>query len=156
MQRAITQLGLLLGKPVEARSLVREIQARERQVDLALAREPIVSVFVDTGYFTTVPDQSLIGDVIRIAHGRNVAGGNPEPGPFDLEELARADPDFYLATSDANVALANLRLDPRTKKLRAIRRGKFAIADIALLAPGPHIGDGIVEVARLLHPDAFR
>ena len=29
-------------------------------------------------------------------------------------------------------------------------------ADADLLEPGPAIGEGLAEVARLLHPDAFR
>ena len=32
----------------------------------------------------------------------------------------------------------------------------LAIVNQALLQPGPRIGDGLMQVARLLHPDAFR
>jgi cobalamin transport system substrate-binding protein len=156
VERAITQLGLLTGTPVQARKLVRTIEQKRRAVDAALSRTPNVSVFVDTGLMTTVPDQSLIGDIIREAHARNVAGDAAEAGPVDPVELARLDPDVYAVTSDTMTTLADLRKDPATRRLRAVQEGHFVVLDPGLLQPGPRIGNGLEQVARLLHPDAFR
>ncbi len=156
VERAITQLGLLTDTPVEARGLVRQIERRRSLVEAALARVGNVSVFVDTGLFTTVSDQSLIGDVIREAHGTNVAGAAAETGPIDIAALVKLDPDVFMVTSDTMLTLEDLRRNPRLRKLRAIREGRFAVADASLLQPGPAIGEGLAQVARLLHPDAFR
>ena len=155
VERAITQLGLLTGTPVAARRLVQRIENRRRQVADRLAGVADVSVFVDTGFLNTVPDQSLLGDVLREAHGTNIFGANAEAGPVDVGDLLRLDPQVYLATSDAEVTLKDLR-SGRTRKLRAVKNGRFAIANVALLQPSPRIGDGLLQVARLLHPDAFR
>jgi len=155
VERAITQLGLLTGTPVAARRLVQRIENRRRQVADRLAGVADVSVFVDTGFLNTVPDQSLLGDVLREAHGTNIFGANAEAGPVDVGDLLRLDPQVYLATSDAEVTLKDLR-SGRTRKLQAVKNGRFAIANVALLQPGPRIGDGLLQVARLLHPDAFR
>jgi iron complex transport system substrate-binding protein len=156
VERAITQLGLLTGTPVQARKLVRSIEQKQQIVDAALAAAPVVDVFVDTGLMTTPPDQSLIGDVIREARARNVAGDAAEAGPVDPAELARLDPDVYAVTSDTKTTLADLRRSPQTRRLRAVRQGRFVVLDSDLLVPGPRIGDGLEQVARLLHPDAFR
>jgi iron complex transport system substrate-binding protein len=155
VERAITQLGLLTGAPVAARRLVRRIETGRDQVAAHLARVPAVRVFVDTGFLNTVPNQSLIGDVLREAHATNVFGETAEVGPVDVPDLLRRNPQVYLATSDAEVTLDELRKGP-TRKLRAVRNGQFAVADVALLQPGPRIGDGLLQVARLLHPNAFR
>ncbi len=155
VERAITQLGLLTGTPVAARRLVQRIENRRRQVADRLAGVADVSVFVDTGFLNTVPDQSLLGDVLREAHGTNIFGANAEAGPVDVGDLLRLDPQVYLATSDAEVTLKDLR-SGRTRKLQAVKNGRFAIANVAPLQPGPRIGDGLLQVARLLHPDAFR
>lgn len=156
VERAITQIGLLTGLPVEARRLVRHIEQKRRSVTRQLARVPNVTVFVDTGLFTTVSDQSVIGDVIREAHGENVAGAAAEAGPVELADLLELDPDVYMATSDTLLSLADLRRNPRLRRLRAIKEGRFVVADAGLLEPGPKIGEGLVEVARLLHPDEVR
>ena len=156
VERAITQLGLLTGTPVQARGLVQTIERKRDAVDAALAGTAIVNVFVDTGLLTTAPDQSLIGDVIREAHARNVAGDSVVGEPVDPKDIAERDPDVYVVTSDTGTTLADLRRNPQTRRLRAVREGRFVVLDSDLLQPGPHISEGLDQVARLLHPDAFR
>ncbi len=156
VEHAIAQLGLLTGTPIRARTLVRRIEAQRRAVAARLGNAASVSVFVDTGFFTTVSDQSLIGHLLGEAHATNVAGSSTQAGPVPLPDLLRLDPDVYLATSDAMVTLADLRRNPRTRKLRAVREGRFRIVNADLLRPGPQIGEGLTEIARLLHPNAFR
>ena len=156
VEHAITQLGLLAGAPIAARALVRRIESQRHAVDTRIAPAPRVKVFVDTGFFTTVSDQSLIGDVLREAGGTNVGGAAAEAGPVEISELLRLDPDVYLATSDTELTLMDLRKNPRARKLRAIRLGHFAVVNADLLQPGPRIGEGLAEVAHLLHPNAFR
>jgi len=154
VEQAITELGLATGEPVRARRLVHRIESKRRFVDERLDDAPAVGVFFDAGLFTPVPDQSLVGDLIREARGRNVAGQVTDPvEPRDLVRLA---PRVYLTTSDSGTTLRDLKRNRQTRKLRAIRNGRFGVVDASLLEPGPKIGDGLVAIARLLHPDAFR
>ncbi len=156
VERTIGRLGLLVGEPLAARRLVAGIEQTRRRVARAVRGRPLRTVFVDTGFFTTVSGLGLAGDVIRQAGGRSVAGRTPEPGPFSLAALRRLDPQVYLATSESDVTLARLRSHPEARRLQAVRRGRFGIVPSELLLPGPQIGAGLVAVARLLHPDAFR
>jgi ABC-type Fe3+-hydroxamate transport system substrate-binding protein len=127
-----------------------------RAVAARLRGQPPVSVFVDTGEFSTAPSRSLLGDLIAEAHGENVAGPSPEPGPFPLRRLTQLDPDVYLATAGSGRTLAGLRAQAETKKLRAVKTGRFGIAPPGIAVAGPAVGKSLVEVARILHPDAFR
>lgn len=154
VEQTITELGLIAGEPVRARQLVHRIEVKRRFSAQRLDGAPAVGVFFDTGLFTPVSDQSLVGDLVREAHGRNVIG--QATGPVEPSELLRLDPRFYLTTADSGTTLRDLKRNPQTRKLRAIRTGDFGIIDTGLLEPGPRIGDGLIEIARLLHPDAFR
>jgi iron complex transport system substrate-binding protein len=156
VEQTITELGLLTGRPGGATRLVQKIEEKRAVVRRRLAGVPPVSVFLDTGVFITVSNQSLAADLLREAHGHNVAGESPQVGPFDLQELLRLQPRWYLATSDSGTTLERLRRGTLSKKLDAVKKGRFAIVPAALLAPGPAIGEGIEELARVLHPDAFR
>jgi iron complex transport system substrate-binding protein len=156
VERAIDDLGLLSGYGARGRELVAEIQGQQQRVAAKLAHTPRVRVFVDTGFFSTVGDRSLLGDIVRAAGGANVAGANPETGPFDLSELALRKPQVYLATSDSGTTLAALKRNPKTRRLPAVQNGRFAIVPAQLVQAGPRIGTGLVTVARLLHPNAFR
>lgn len=162
VEETITDLGLITARQAAAIQLVREIERKRAVVAARLHRTTGASVFVATGFFpnlrafTTVSNQSLIGDLLREAHARNVAGESPQSGPFDASQVVKLDPRWILATSDSGTTLAQLRKNKITKKLGAVKAGRFVIVDAALLAPGPTIGQGLLVLARSLHPDAFR
>ena len=153
--RAIGDIGLLTGEPVAARHVSAKILAARKKVEKRVSGTPVVSVFVDEGGFTTVSAQSLLGDLVREARGTSVAGGSPEQGPFPLKRLAKLNPQAYVATSDSGITLAKLRRNALTRKLRAVRDGRFGLLPARLAAPGPEVGAALVEIARILHPDAF-
>jgi ABC-type Fe3+-hydroxamate transport system substrate-binding protein len=86
-----------------------------------------------------------------------VGGESGDLGPYDLKALARADPSVYLATTDSGTTLEKLRKDPGTRKLKAVRNGRFVRLETALVASaGPRVAAAYAQIARALHPDAFR
>jgi iron complex transport system substrate-binding protein len=155
--RGTLELGFLAGEPVRAREVAGRIRKQVQRVEAQVAKEPTVSVFVDTGFFITIPQGSLLGDLIRHAGGKSVAGRSPGADPFPVARLRRLDPDVYLATSDSRVTLTALQADRRTANLTAVRSGRFAVLPSDLiLRPGPRVGHALARVARVLHPDAVR
>ena len=153
---AIGDIGLLTNQPIAARRVTAAIQKSRRAVAAKLGGRPTVTVFVDTGDFSTVSTRSLLGDLIREAHGESIAGPSPEPGPFPLSRLRQLDPEVYIATSDSGRTLVGLRSQAGTKRLRAIRGKRFGIVSTNAAVPGPNVGRALAEIAQLLHPDAFR
>jgi len=153
---ATGDIGLLTNQPVAARHVAAAIEKARREVAARLAGTPTVATFVDTGDFSTVPSRSLLGDLVREAHGSSVAGASPEPGPFSLRRLAQLNPAAYLATSASGRTLAGLRAQAATRRLKAVKDGRFGVVSTRDAVPGPAVGLALVEVARILHPDAFR
>jgi iron complex transport system substrate-binding protein len=157
VEQATIDLGFLVGEAPKGRQLVGKIEQRVAAVEDRLADVEPVSVFIDTGFFITVPDRSLLGDLVAKAKGKNAAGPNPGPGPFPLGDLSRLNPDVYLATSDSNVTLAGLKASSATRGLTAVRKKRVRVVPQALVErAGPRIAEGLEAVARALHPDAFR
>jgi len=157
VEEGTIDLGFLVGEAARARQLVGRIEREVAEVDDRLTDAAPVSVFVDTGFFITVPERSLLGDLVLRAKGRNVAGSSSGLGPYPLADLAHANPDVYLATSDAGVTLRTLREHARLRKLRAVRKRHVEIVPVELVTrPGPRVGRGLLAVAKALHPDAFR
>jgi iron complex transport system substrate-binding protein len=157
VQKGIIDLGFLIGEAPAARQLVGRMSRKIAAVESRLAGEAPVSVFVDTGFFITVPERSLLGDLIRKARGQNIAGEAPGLGPFPLADLAAANPRVYLATSDSGVRLDELRANPALQDVRAVRSGALRVVPVNLVTrPGPRIGEALEAVAEALHPDAFR
>lgn len=156
IERAITQLGLILAEPAAARRRVGDIDRQRRRVARALTDAGLTRVFVDRGGFASASDSSLIGDMIREAHGRNVAGDVPDDLPLSVKQLRAIDPDVYVTVAPDGPTLEQLRRGPRTRNLKAVRTGRVVTIDGRLLTAGPGIGAGLLALARALHPDAFR
>lgn len=153
---AISDIGLLTGRPLQARKLTAAIKRARSAVAAKLRSAPRITVFVDTGDFATVSSRGLLGDLVFEAHGSSVAGPSPEAGPFPLQRLLKLNPQAYVATSDSDTTLAALRRDQLARRLRAVKNGRFGIVSAAAIAPGPGVGRALEELARILHPDAFR
>jgi ABC-type Fe3+-hydroxamate transport system substrate-binding protein len=156
VMRATLELGSLVGEPVNARRVAEQIRADVATVEDTIAGLPPRTTFVDTGFFIPVPERSLLGDLVRRAGGRSIAGETPSPEPFPLERLRRSNPQVYLATSDSQVTLEDLRANQATADLRAVRRGRFAIIQSELAnRPGPRVGRALEQIAAALYPNAF-
>jgi iron complex transport system substrate-binding protein len=155
--RATLELGLLVGEPVQARTVASRIRSDVAATEEHVAEEPLTTTFLDTGFFVSVPRRSLLGDLIVRAQGENVAGDTAGGEPFSVNRLRRLDPEVYLATSASRVSLPSLRRDPRTAKLTAVKEARVRVLPSDLVQrAGPYVGSALERVARALHPDAFR
>jgi ABC-type Fe3+-hydroxamate transport system substrate-binding protein len=135
--------------------LSASIARTRRRIASRLSGYKTASVFIDLGSFGTVGSRTLLGDLVSEARGKDIAGSAPEQGPFPLRQLVKLDPEVYLATSDSGTTLASLRRNHVTKRIQAVRKGRFGILQAKLAVPGPSIGSALVDVAKILHPDAF-
>ena len=156
VERGIDEIGLLTGRPVVARKLSGAIARTRRRIAARLSGYKPATAFIDVGSFGTVGSRTLLGDLVVEAQGKDIAGAAPEQGPFPLQQLVKADPDVYLATSDSGTTLAALKRNRLTKRLQAVKNGRFAVVPARLVVPGPEVGSALVGVAKILHPDAFR
>lgn len=154
LEHSILEVGLALGVPVKARELVKRIDAKLAAVDKRYGGKNGVSLFVDTGFYIPVADDSFAGEVLRAAGGHNIAG-NADPQPYRIKDLLAADPAVYLATQGSGTTLKQLRSTARVKRLTAVKEGRFIVIPPTLLQPSPWVGDNVERLARILHdPDA--
>ena len=99
VERAALELGLLGAAP-QARKLVADIRRGSAEIERRVADQPLVPAFVDTGFLITVGNRSLAGDLVRRARGRNVAGANPGPEPFEACDVTRLGTRVVLVLAD--------------------------------------------------------
>lgn len=156
IEKALSDVSLLTGIPLRGRE-ARERLARARAaVKRTIAGEAPVRVFFDLGHFATVSNSSFIGSIISEAGGIDVAGPDPQEGPFPIERLRQLMPEVYVAAASSDVTLAGLRRNRNLKWLPAIRSGRVFRVDMSLLEPGPDAAIVLNNLARDFHPDAFR
>jgi iron complex transport system substrate-binding protein len=149
--RGIIELGFLTGRAAAARALAGSIREDVGRAERRVAGAAAVPAFIDTGFLITVPERSLVGDLVRRARGQSVAGPNPGPEPFEACEVARLEPAVLLLVVESGRAAGSpsFRDCPGGADIRVER----VPADL-VLRPGPRLGEALEAVARALHPDA--
>jgi iron complex transport system substrate-binding protein len=153
VERGAIELGFLLDAAPEARRLVADIRRRSAVIESRVSSERAIPTFIDTGFLITVGERSFAGDLVRRAQGRNVAGANPGPEPFQPCQIVRLGARVVLV-------VAERRQRTPSDEFRSCpggRRVKLVTLDPALvLRAGPNVPAALDAVARALHPNAFR
>lgn len=103
---------------------------------------------------------TFINDLIRLAGGRNLAESAAGKYPrLSIEEVLTMDPEVILLASmkSADPLLEQRQWWERWKTITAVRQGRVYVLDADLIhRPSPRIVIGLQEVARALHPVAFK
>ena len=103
---------------------------------------------------------TFVDDLIRLAGGRNVAekvrGKYPR---LSVEEVFAQDPEvIILGSMKSQDAMDEGRQWwKQWKTISAVRQGRIYVLDADLIyRPSPRIVDGLEEMARAIHPEAFK
>ena len=158
----IASMGRLLDRQAAAAVVIGRIQGQIAEVARRVEAADNVSVFVEldaTPY--SVGPSSYLGTLLAKAGGHTIV--QPSMGQYpqvDPEYVVQQDPQVILlmdAPYGQTVAKAEAR--PGWSSLRAVRSGRVIALDQAqvdmLSRAGPRMGDAVVLLAKLLHPERF-
>jgi iron complex transport system substrate-binding protein len=158
--RSIATLGDLFGTREQAATLVADLRRRTAIVEAKLHESKPVSVFYQLSGepLYTIGRESFLTDLIQRAGGTsvtaNVSGAFPR---YSDEAALAARPEAIILPSGGSMGAANLTPAAPLKNSPAVVNGRvFRINDDHLDRPGPRLVDGLEEMARALHPEAFK
>lgn len=156
---SVERIGSIVNRETQAKQLVDQLRARATAIEQAVASRPRVRIFYQlyAEPLYTAGHDAFVTDLIRRAGGESVTAQIPGAWPkFSAESALAARPEAIIlptggASGDANSAVA-----PALQKSPAAMNGRvFRINDDHLSRPGPRSVDGLEEMARALHPEAF-
>jgi iron complex transport system substrate-binding protein len=159
--RSLVTVGELTGRAAQARELAAALERRRDAVRARVAGLAPVSVFVaiDRSPLISAGDGTFVGEMLRVAGGRNIARDSPIKYPvFSIERLLAEDPEVILDAADPGpVSAAQLRERwqalPGATALRAYRTGRMvSVGQGSFFRPGPRIVDSLERLAAILHP----
>jgi iron complex transport system substrate-binding protein len=152
---------LLFGKVTNrenaSKAVVNRIEAAESLVRKRLAgskQHPKVLVSVQADPLWAAGPGTFVDEMIRIAGGVNVAA-NAKPGfnQFSAEAAVYRRPDLIIGTTKGDRAVFTHGIWTSTPASRG-KRIFEANPDI-LVRPGPRLANGILEMAKMIHPEIF-
>ena len=158
--RSIENLGQLLNRQDRADQLVTTLRGRTSTVEAAVRNRKPIRVFYQLSAepLYTAGRDAFVTDLIGRAGGLSVTAHVPEAWPRYSEESAvAARPDAIILPSGGSMGDANSDVAPGLKKSPAVLSGRvFKINGDFLVRPGPRTVDGLEQLARALHPEAFK
>jgi iron complex transport system substrate-binding protein len=103
---------------------------------------------------------TFVDDLIRLAGGRNLAEKAQGRYPrFSMEEVLAQDPEVILLASmkSQDPMTEQRQWWERWKTVSAVKHNRIYVLDSDLIhRPSPRIVDGLEQVARAIHPEAFK
>lgn len=156
---SMRRIGEILGKQTETDALLQQLDARVKAVEQKVTGRPPVRVFyqVSDEPLYTIGRDAFITDLLKRAGGISVTADVPGAWPkFSAESALAARPDAIILPTGGSMGDANSKIAAALKQSPAAINGRiYKINDDHLSRPGPRSVDGLEELARALHPEAF-
>jgi cobalamin transport system substrate-binding protein len=155
----IRTVGRLTGTTDAANSLTASMEQQAQDVASAVSADPAVSCFFEVYYppLTTVGPQTFISDLLRRAGCDSVSAAARSDYPqWSVDRLVTESPVVYLVASESGVSAAAVGRRPGFDAIAAVHDGAVFLVNSDLVSrPGPRVVDGLLALAKDLHPEAF-
>ena len=156
---SIKSLARLLGSPQAGEKLVRKITLQMDHVRERVAPAPRRSTLLLVGLrpLIAVGGKNFIDELITLAGGDNIAGNAAQPWLNLPDEyvVAKA-PQVIIQAGMGSERGTSLKYWGDLKSIPAVKEGRvYSYPSDKILRPGPRVGEGLEEIARLVHPECF-
>ena len=153
------RIAALLGDPDAGATLVEKITAQFDKVKRRIAPAPRRSTLLAVGLrpLVAVGGKNFLDELITLAGGENIAGNASQPWLNLPDEyvVAKA-PQVIIQAGMGSDASRPTRQWSDLKSIPAVKeRRVYTYNSDKILRPGPRIGEGLEEIARLIHPECF-
>ncbi len=153
------RIATLLGDPDAGARLVEKIEVQFDKVKRRVAPAPRRSTLLAVGLrpLVAVGGKNFLDELITLAGGENIAGHASQPWLNLPDEyvLAKA-PQVIIQAGMGSDVYGPARRWSDLKSIPAVKEGRvYAYNSDKILRPGPRIGEGLEEIARLIHPECF-
>lgn len=157
---SVTLLGELLDARQQAEAITRDMAAKMAAVDRRVKEartRPGVFFQIDASPLISAGRDTFIDRLITEAGGRNLAGDRASYPRFSWEEILALQPEVVIIASMAG-GYSEEQLKAQWSgwpSIPAVKNGRVHVVDASLFdRPVPRLADGLVELAKLLHPEA--
>jgi iron complex transport system substrate-binding protein len=153
------RIATLLGDPDAGATLVEKITAQFNAVKRHIAPAARRSTLLAVGLrpLVAVGGKNFLDELITLAGGENISGNASQPWLNLPDEyvVAKAPQVIIQAGMGSDVGRparhwSDLKSIPAVKERRV-----YSYNSDKILRPGPRIGEGLAEIARLIHPECF-
>lgn len=158
--KSIEQIGRMLDHEQQAQTLVQNLRERTNAVEQAVKPAQPLRVFYQvSGEPLYAPGRdAFVTDLMRRAGATSVTADLPGAWlRYSNESALAARPEAIILPTGGSMGAANSQVAEALRNSPAAQAGRvYKINDDHLARPGPRAVLGLEEMARALHPEAFK
>jgi iron complex transport system substrate-binding protein len=152
----IVTVGKITGASDEAEEVVDHMSAVRAEIESQVSSEAPAPCFFEAYYppLTTIGPHTFIFDLLRLAGCDPVSAEAKSDYPeWSIDRLVAESPTVYLVASESGVSPDAVAKRPGFSAIEAVAEGHVYLVDSDLISrPGPRVVDGLMALARVLHP----
>lgn len=158
IHKSIVDLGILLGRHLEARGLNASLKDKVNYTKYILKDQEIPRIYyvLGSGKTDITPGgDTFINSLVELAGGENIAK-EKNGWRYSLEELILNNPDIIFGSQRS---IDNMLMEENYSFLTAIKNKKYYIIndDSIFNLPGPRaLTEGIYEMVKIFHPESAK
>ncbi|MEO3943843.1 ABC transporter substrate-binding protein [Gorillibacterium sp. CAU 1737] len=156
----IDKVGQLVNDVAGANTVTAKMKADRDQVIEAVKGAPAKKVYLEFSEGWTVGKGEFLDELLTLAGGTNVAGDKSGWFEINAESILQSKPDVILYGTDdytGNTIYDAILKRPGFSSLDAVKNKQlFPIQSDLVSRVGPRLTDGLVEIAKAVHPDRVK
>ncbi len=153
----IESVGTILSHEKQAKRLIESLKVRLESLPF-FSDTPKVYIEIAIQPLMSIGKAVFINDIIRRAGGRNIFDDFSNPYPVvSSEVVAERNPDVIL-NLHPGIGVGEVKQRVGWGNIAAVKNGRVytKLNEDLFFRPGPRVIEGVLVLARLLHPDQFQ
>ncbi|WP_419873194.1 helical backbone metal receptor [Candidatus Pristimantibacillus sp. PTI5] len=156
----IENLGHIMNKQSEATAVADHMREVKQQVSDAVKDAEKKKVYLEFSQGWTVGSGTFLDELLGLAGGNNISAGSPGWYEVNAEEVVTQNPELIIypdLKEDPNPIVAGIDSRPGWDVIDAVKNKQmFAVTENPLVRVGPRLADGLLELAKVIHPDLVK
>ncbi|MDQ0059779.1 ABC transporter substrate-binding protein [Paenibacillus harenae] len=156
----IETLGKIMNRQAEAAAVAEHMIQAKQQVTEAVKDAEKKNVYLEFSPGWTVGSGTFLDELLTLAGGTNVAGGSSGWFEVNAEEVVAKNPQLIVYPAwkeEPNPIVAGIESRPGWDAIDAVKNKQmFAVTEDPLVRVGPRLADGLLELAKVIHPDLVK
>ncbi len=154
----IEQVGTLVNKQAEAKAVADKMRADKQAVVEKVKAAEAKRVYLEFSAGWSVGKGEFLDEIVTLAGGVNVAGDQQGWFAIDPERILTSNPEViiypdYAGDTSIPDAIAGR---PGWDQIDAVKNNRvIAVTNDPLVRVGPRLTDGLLEVAKAIHPELY-
>ncbi len=156
----IETLGIVMDKQPEAAAVADNMRSAKEQVTAAVKDAEKKRVYLEFSPGWTVGSGTFLDELITLAGGQNIATDTPSWFEVNAEEVIKQNPQLIIYPAmkeDPNPIVAGIESRPGWDVIDAVQNKQMhAVTEDPLVRVGPRLAEGLLELAKVIHPDLIK